>query len=766
MTTAALCLFLGALPQARDAEETRVKREEIFEFARKPVVTRSGDRVEIAFASRGWCDVTVAIEDAAGRIVRHLASGVLGPNAPEPLQKNTREQKIVWNGKDDRDQYIDDKASLTVRVSLGLKPEFERTLYAEPKKRISHAVPIIRAAEEGVYVFEGSGVDRLGLFDHEGNYVKTVYPFPADKLEKVAGLRWRDFPDGRRLPLKNSMYQQTLLTSGANASEDDRGGMFETAAMAMAVRNGRLALAYMYLNRLASDGSSGGLPLRGPKTGFLTKWDGFGGAGGGNEMIGPSSAAFSPDGKWLYLTGYMWVVGYGGTVGGHALHGVFKLAFEEDAEPQVFAGRMTEKDQGAGNDRLHVPTSVACDRRGRVYVSDYMNDRVQVFLPDGTHAATLPTNRPAKVMIHEKTGEIYVFSWPVVSEKKIETKNLKPTLTRFGPAENPKPLEVVDLAFVKGGGYGLFAKGQQFEVEMDSWTDPPTFWVAGAKHAVTRADVKCWGQQLLDNKTADPWKEAGIALLFRKDGAWQLKRDFGAETVSSVVRARPPTNQIQRLDVNPKNGKLYLGEADSGPTGKSSRQLLEIDPETGKVKIVDLPFNAMEFAFDLEGSIYLRSTYVVARYDPQTWREIPWDYGEELPAVGDEINGKYTAVVAGLRLPSASPVCFHQGGMSVSPKGHLVVSCGERGPTQTRKDELKIPGGSLYHPRVYPGRVFSSTSPCIHVWDKHGKLLYEDAVPGIGQIDGLWMDRDDGLYVMATPSRLQDGKEHYNIMSE
>src|SRR5262245_7847345 len=115
MSAAALCLFLAALPQVRDADESRVKREELFEFARKPVVTRAGDRVEISFTSRGWCDVTVAIEDAAGKIVRHLASGVLGPNAPEPLQRNTREQKIVWDGKDDRDQYVDDKNSLAVR---------------------------------------------------------------------------------------------------------------------------------------------------------------------------------------------------------------------------------------------------------------------------------------------------------------------------------------------------------------------------------------------------------------------------------------------------------------------------------------------------------------------------------------------------------------------------------------------------------------------------------------------------------------------------
>jgi len=61
---------------ASDLEEFRVKREEIFEFAVRPKVTRQGDKVRIACTAKGFCDVTVAIEDARGRIVRHLAIAV------------------------------------------------------------------------------------------------------------------------------------------------------------------------------------------------------------------------------------------------------------------------------------------------------------------------------------------------------------------------------------------------------------------------------------------------------------------------------------------------------------------------------------------------------------------------------------------------------------------------------------------------------------------------------------------------------------------
>ncbi len=112
------------------ANEFTVKREAVFEFVQPPRVSRQGDAVTIAFESKAFCDATVAIEHADGRILRHLASGVLGDNAPPPFKKSSKAQTVLWDGKDDAGKYVDDKDSLTVRVSLGLKPQFERTMFA------------------------------------------------------------------------------------------------------------------------------------------------------------------------------------------------------------------------------------------------------------------------------------------------------------------------------------------------------------------------------------------------------------------------------------------------------------------------------------------------------------------------------------------------------------------------------------------------------------------------------------------------------------
>jgi hypothetical protein len=46
------------------------------------------------------------------------------------------------------------------------------------------------------------------------------------------------------------------------------------------------------------------------------------------------------------------------------------------------------------------------------------------------------------------------------------------------------------------------------------------------------------------------------------------------------------------------------------------------------------------------------------------------------------------------------------------------------------------------------------------VWDKHGKLVYQDAVPGLGLTDGLAMDKDDNIYALTAMNRILGGKRY------
>ncbi len=748
----AFCIFpLSQAVGGPVPDEFRVKRQQVFEFAEKPSVSQDGDRTTVRFVSKGYCDATVAVEDGHGRIVRHLAAGVLGPNAPAPLQKDSLSQVLVWDGKDDQGKYVDDRAGCSVRVSLGLKPAFERPLLWGPSKRIGYDPPIMRAAEEGVYVYDGCGVDHIRLFDHQGNYVRTIYPFQAGKLEQVKGLNWVDFPQGRRLPFKNSPYQQTLLTGGDNAEGN---GMSGQAATAMALGpDGRIALAHLRLNRLATDGTTGGRPLTGPVTHYIYRAHGTN-ADNKPWPVGPTSAAFSPDGRQLYLSGFIWrhVWSF------DALHGVVRLPFETDGRMEVFAGTVKQDQHGGGDGEFNAATSVAVDKAGRVYVSDFLNDRIAVFSPQGRLLKKIATPRPAQVELHPKTGDIYAFSW------QVQTRNLaklypkgqfKPTLSHFGPFDDPRLLATYPLPLSEYRGYQPWWNLPPLvhRAALDGWAEATMIWLAGGKQGGHDPD----------------WTEFNIRLFRLADGKLELVRDFGQDAVGQTGRPKLPIWNIQhqRMYVNPVSGMVYMGEPDSGPANKAFNQLVAADPATGRISLVDLPFNAEDIAFDLDGLIYLRTTDVVVRYDPRTWREVPWDYGEELASVTCGERGRAAKVASGLLMPSQSTVCFHQGGMSVSPAGRLAVSCALRRRDRPRAyvDE-PVYYAKPYAPPVFPGRLLSSTSACVHVWDRHGRRVYEDAIPGMPQVDGLGIDRDDNLYVMATPTRMLGADRYFNRGSE
>ena len=179
------------------------EREEVFELTEKPRVTKEGDKWVITFASKAKCDATVAIVGPDAKIVRHLASGVLGKNAPWPFQQGSLRQKIEWDGL--ADDFKKAPPGCKVRVCLGLKAALDKSIaydpYFLPDDKRRGRLLVGRDADGKTYVVsevQNSVVGRV--FDREGRYVRTFLPVPAGQVEraaaalgaKLASTKWGD----------------------------------------------------------------------------------------------------------------------------------------------------------------------------------------------------------------------------------------------------------------------------------------------------------------------------------------------------------------------------------------------------------------------------------------------------------------------------------------------------------------------------------------------------------------------------------------------
>lgn len=759
-----------AAPSASEGEavdEWKVKRKDVFEFEEKPVVTRTGDKVVVVFTAKDYCDATIAIENADGKIVRYLASGVLGPNAPEPFQKDTLKQTVVWDGKDDKGSYVDAMDQLTVRVSLGLMPRYERRLYWSPYRKSSYDAPaIVCPAPEGVYVFENGypGHERLLFMDHQGNYIRQLYPFSAGMLPKIKGLLWRDMPQsGERLPLRNGLSQSTLLSTGDldfNVRWPTAGG---NSALAMAVRGVQIILADQRINRLATDGGTGGLDLQGPATSIPVFVPTSHAWRGGVVRAGPGDVAISPDGKWAYLAGYMWRRNW--LVGG--LSGVARVAMNGESSLEAFAGDLGrvagsgkveqsfiegQKTKVNSDAKFEHAASVDVDREGRVFVADHGNDRIQVFDSAGKLLKSIPVKRPAMVRVSPVNGELFVFSWTLLRGANEPKNTVAPTLFRLGGFENPAvkavlPLEIEDC--------GIWSNGPTTRAAVDFWTDPPTIWLAHPGRA--------------ESYVAGNPNKNGVRLLAEKDGKLGVLREFPKEAYRDTLRYLDVRLSRPRIYFNPQNGRLYAAEPPNPCVAYQKKEFKEavvINPDSGKAETVaQLPFSAEDMAFDHDGVAYLRTKDLVARYDASTWHEIPFDYGEEKSDVA-HTDVKLGKVISAIEMPSQmAGGWYHMGGMSVSVKGHLAVTCYNSTPVAADRRETQFVSKKEtkpYTPRMYPGR---EPNWCVHVYDKYGRKLYEDAIPGSAQLSGIGIDRNDNLYAMTLGPRVYSGTPYDNVAS-
>lgn len=404
-----VCVFFCAAAQAAEPASPPI-------FVRKPTAARDGEKVKIEFSVSRETDVAVYIQNGQGEVVRHLAAGALGKNAPAPLVANSLQQSLVWDGKDD-DELAAQGAPFSVRVGLGLKANYAGTPFSEEggPNMLTGVLGLAAGPDGRVYAMDSRGAwlysDGYGMhvFRRDGSYEKTIAPFPAHlPPARVKGsgafknergylnpIMWR--------PASMSFYPLEAVASRQMAMTPQGHLVFSVvpslnSGTAYLGRTARLAA-------IDPDGGTAFAAYAGPALGSNLVYQ----AHGQGMGAGPRLASAS-DGKSVFMVNLL----SDGKMNEkkndlRANHVIFRVPLPAMGPASIFFGELDQP----GNDGKHLnqPVALAADGKGNLLVADRGNNRIAILKEaDGSFVSAFPVDAPEWVGAHPKTGAVYVHS--------------------------------------------------------------------------------------------------------------------------------------------------------------------------------------------------------------------------------------------------------------------------------------------------------------------------------------------------------------------
>ncbi len=476
-------------------------------FAKKPVARKADGKVRIDFAVDHLTDVAVFIEDGAGKIVRHLAAGVLGDKAPQPFKPGLS-QSIEWDGKGDYGRPAG-PGPFKVRVALGLGAKYDRVLFRDPQG-LRNVNGLATGPDGTLYVAATFGAflpiwqgHTILAFNRDGTYQRTVLPVPASRSrEEMAALGMGTVElEGRPAPL----YQDILTRRFFGEGLGRQAGTAVTPGGAIMV-----VLKRGQLGAIRPNGTAAGGPFVGPRFGGKAPFGGF----------QHTFMTVSPDGSWAYVSG----------LGAKVVH---RVKLPERGPVKVFFGNAGQ----AGKDDVHLggeARGLACDGKGNLLVADFANDRVLVISEkDGKRVAAMPVARPDGVAVHPASGAVYVLRLTNVGSGVME-------LVKFSGWKNAR--EVAKLSIGAGGNPSFPAR-----MTLDATAKPPIVWVGKEDGRLLR--IEDLGGKFGDARTVCSNKKRGLGsyvdvtvdhlrespeVYTRLNHAWWLRYDEKADKVENL----------------------------------------------------------------------------------------------------------------------------------------------------------------------------------------------------------------------------------------
>ena len=663
----------------------RRKRAEVYEFEVKPAVKKQGSAYLITFTSKAACDATVTVVDEKGKTVRHIASGVLGANAPAPFSQGSLSQKLVWDGKDDRGRPVD-ASKCTVRVGLGLQPKLAGFLgWSE-----SNVIGVQGIAVDGkgrLIVLGGRARHPSGnfsptilLFDGKGKYLRQLYPSnPMIPPERATMMRLRKGPDGRpTIRLGRSHFQYTICDPEflSEGTQSQSPAVTPDGRFVFVSENARKKPRMMFF----VDVRDGATPP-GSKVSL------------GGMDDGPMHMAVSPDGTWIYFSAPY------NMNRRRSAHAVYRTSVKKPGKRHLFAGKPGKA--GKDNQSLNTPFDLACDGQGNVYVADYKNNRVQVFDPKGAYLRTIPVAKPVVLTVNPKSGDVYVGG----DHGRGSGQTVR--IERIGGSDKQERT-VIAKAIRSPHRYPCMAG--------DFSSDIPVIWLATGQRAVHRYEDRsgklvktsgnvCSGAPGWGGWTADSWHGEIVAdprrdVLYVRDGRW--------------------------LRVVTKNGRVVKR------LGEEHRRRKHSDLPVIS-QIVNAPDGMLVMRLSNTGSF-------LTRYNPDTEKFIGFP---DLPKQ-DKFGYRKTKY-PGISIPNDASSRGWADQMGVAPNGDIYVPSGG----VTGSDYAALRKAGLEYPHKTKKRFQTAHSANIlKVFSKKGKLKCLSALPGMMHTQGIRIGRRGEVYAV------------------